>query len=193
MDVDGNGHPVPSNRSVNRKLFIGGQVTVSSSSSLNAAAGRNRTLKPLKITEYPDTMEFQGKHPVIRVSFKQAVADSYKEVEQRLKNAVKDLFLQYNYLTDRLPDRYDREKFRNYTTGRFDTADLEIGIYYLSQMLHKCYRKYSFVFIDDYDAPINHLYLKLNHRLTDCWNENDKQFDRSLDNWINKYHEGKQI
>ena len=54
----------------------------------------------LKITEYPKYMAFQGKYPVIFLSFKDIKESSYETMYARFCKVISDLYSDYRYLLD---------------------------------------------------------------------------------------------
>ena len=52
IEVDAQGVPLPQEESLNRKLFVGGEVKLD--------LGENKLLKPLKISHDPASMKYQG-------------------------------------------------------------------------------------------------------------------------------------
>ncbi|MEO1301385.1 MAG: AAA family ATPase [Bacteroidota bacterium] len=70
VEVDAQGRPLPREQSLNRKLFVGGEIEL--------ASGETKLLKSLKINNYPKLMKRQGKYPVISIGFKDVKGSSYR-------------------------------------------------------------------------------------------------------------------
>ncbi|MEL6412998.1 MAG: AAA family ATPase, partial [Bacteroidota bacterium] len=58
IEVDQDGQPIPQEQSLNRKLFLGGEVEI--------MPGKTKQLAPLKIAQHDEVVEdYQGQFPVI--------------------------------------------------------------------------------------------------------------------------------
>ncbi|MEL6152934.1 MAG: AAA family ATPase, partial [Bacteroidota bacterium] len=78
VEVDQDGQPIPQEQSLNRKLFLGGEVTTED--------GEARQLAPLKIAAEEKIVErCQGKFPVISLGLKDIKADSYDKIFKKLR------------------------------------------------------------------------------------------------------------
>jgi hypothetical protein len=154
-----NGIPVSQKESVNHKLFTGGEV------DLGLPSGKTKRLKSLKIADHPDIMEdYQGKYPVILISFKEAKGTSYEEIEAVIKLAIKTTFDRHCYLesSDNITAR-DKEIFRDYINGNIDSSKIKNSLFFLSDLLHKHFGRRVWILVDEYDTPINHTYSRFGY------------------------------
>ena len=96
IEVDEQGAPLPQEESLNRKLFVGGEVVI------GPRTGKVKQLAPLKIAQQcPDLVtEYQGQYPVISLGLKEVTGSSYQEIEEKLKKQITTLYDQYVYLQD---------------------------------------------------------------------------------------------
>jgi hypothetical protein len=104
----------------------------------------------------------QGQYPVIQVSLKSIDAQSLDEATGKFRELISSLFNDFDYLlsSEKLSET-NKEKFLRYCKGDFDAAELENGLKNLSSFLYRHHQKKVFIFIDEYDAPLNNAYLSL--------------------------------
>lgn len=157
MSIDAHGNKIPANASenINRKLFLGGEIEL-------PHKGR-KLLKRLKIAEHRDLVDYyMGNYPVIYVNFEDAIGDDYQEMEPRIKRVIADVYRQHGYLLERLTDENYIATFKRYLNGvNLTRTDLESSLYHLSAMLFNTYNQYVYIFVDEYNTPMNHLYMQL--------------------------------
>jgi len=101
--------------------------------------------------------EHQGKWPVIFVSFKDVMGDSYEEVEKKLKITIQKVFSEYLYLRNskKLGD-YKIIEFQKYVSGDISKYALHLSLLFLSELLYKHHGKDVYILVDDYDNPVNY-------------------------------------
>ena len=151
IEVDGQGVPLPQEESVNRKLFVGGEVVL--------VSGDTKLLEPLKISHDPAAMKYQGKFPVISLGLKNVTGSSYQKIEDKLKRHIAKLYDQHVYLQDQAwLTNNQRNQLARYLNGQMLTLDLGDSLQFLSALLYKHFGKPVYILIDEYDAPINHAY-----------------------------------
>ena len=166
VEVDKQGRTLPPGHSLNRKLFVGGEITLEE--------GETKLLKPLKISNYPKLMKRQGKYPVISIGFKDVKGSSYQAIENKLKKQVGKLYAQHRYL-----EQYSQAKettfsgaqqkqLKQYLEGELNREDLEDSLLFLSELLHEYFGKEVYILIDEYDAPIAHAYLTWKDNVEDA-------------------------
>ena len=154
IEVDQDGQPIPQEQSLNRKLFLGGEVTTED--------GETRHLAPLKIAAEEKIVErYQGKFPVISLGLKDVKADSYDKLVKKLRKTLLKLFKTHAYLlnTDSM-EKHERDLFNEYLQEKSDETNLQYSLYFLSELLYRHFNKPVYILIDEYDTPINHAYLK---------------------------------
>lgn len=105
--------------------------------------------------------EYQGKYPVIFITFKDVKLDTWEETFA----AIKDIFAKEAYRhaelhsSDKLDD-YDKRALDHLLWGKADEVELSQALLNLSQMLHKHYGIAPIIIIDEYDIPIQQGYMK---------------------------------
>ena len=104
---------------------------------------------------------YQGKYPVVFVSFKDVKFNTWEETY----NAIKELFSKEasrhtELLTsDKLSD-FEKKDFENLLSGDISTVDLANAFLNLSRMLHEHHGKAPVIIIDEYDTPIQQGHVK---------------------------------
>ena len=152
IEVDKKGQPLPKEQCVNHKLFVGGEGIRES--------GEKKQLKPLKIAEHKRLIDiYQGKYPVISLGLKNVQGNSYEEVEAGLRENIFKLYDEHSYLQNHpLLTKNQRKKLARFLEGEPTIIDLRGSLAFLSELLYKHFQKPVYVFVDEYDAPINHAY-----------------------------------
>ena len=105
--------------------------------------------------------EYQGKYPVIFVSFKDVKFNTWEETY----NAIKELFVKEasrhtELLTSENLSDFEKKDFENLLSGDISTVDLSNAFLNLSRMLHKHHGKAPVIIIDEYDTPIQQGHVK---------------------------------
>lgn len=97
--------------------------------------------------------KFQGKYPVIFLTFKNVKERDWPNSSMRMKTVIAEEFKRHTYLLDTL-DVYDRQEYEAVLTKAPGT-DFANSLFFLSRLLRKRYKKKVIVLIDEYDAPIH--------------------------------------
>ncbi|MBR2883727.1 MAG: AAA family ATPase [Clostridia bacterium] len=105
--------------------------------------------------------EYQGKYPVIFVTFKDIKFDTWEETFA----AIKDVFSKETQRHIELEkstecDEYDKKKFRQLASGDVNEVELSAVLSDLSRMLHKHHGTAPIIIIDEYDIPIQQGHMK---------------------------------
>ena len=175
IEVDEQGAPLPQEESLNRKLFVGGEVVI------GPRTGKVKQLAPLKIAQQcPDIVtEYQGQYPVISLGLKEVTGSSYQEIEDKLKKYIGKLYDQHVYLQDQAwLTNNQRNQLARYLNGQILATDLGDSLQFLSELLYKHFGKPIYILIDEYDAPINHAYREFGEKTKE--GENNKEFEKVL-------------
>ena len=180
LEVDAQGAPLPQEESLNRKLFVGGEVVI------GPRTGKVKQLAPLKIAQQcPDIVtEYQGQYPVISLGLKDVTGSSYQKIEDKLKRHIAKLYKKYRYLKQYIHPQSDlldedqKEQLERYFKGKISQEDLEESLQFLSELLYKHFGKPVYILIDEYDAPINHAYREFGEKTKE--GENNKEFEKVL-------------
>jgi len=105
--------------------------------------------------------EYQGKYPVIFVTFKDIKFDTWEQTFA----AIKDVFVKESQRHNELQtsyklDEYDKNNLKKLTTGEINEVELSGVLLDLSRMLHKHHGIAPIIIIDEYDIPIQQGYMK---------------------------------
>jgi len=114
--------------------------------------------------DYSQYMKYQGKHPVILISFKDIIGDSLVVIEEKLKDRVKSLYKEHIYLAN--SNKLDADQKLNfqkyvdndYSGNFFSEIFIEKSLIFLTSLLFQHHEQKVYVLIDEYDAPINFLF-----------------------------------
>ncbi len=105
--------------------------------------------------------EYQGKYPVIFVTFKDIKFNTWAETFE----AIRDIFTKEAYRhivlkTSEKCDDYDKKVYEKLLSGEANEVELSGALLNLSRMLHKHYDVAPIIIIDEYDIPIQQGYMK---------------------------------
>ena len=157
IEADEQGTPIPLEESVNRKLFVGGEVVIDSQSN------KVKQLAPLKIAQQCPALvtQYQGQHPVISLGLKEVTGNSYQEIKTRLCQKLRALFQKHAYLIDGLEaDSYHYRNLQSYLNSEEGENGIEKewnvthSLQFLSELLHRHFGRRAYILIDDYDVPV---------------------------------------
>lgn len=102
---------------------------------------------------------YQGKYPVIFISFKDIKCDTWKETYRLITEIIELEFLRHKELAE--SDKLTlRDRYHKIISRQGDEADYTFSLKYLSQMLHEHYGTKTILIIDEYDIPIQQGYAK---------------------------------
>lgn len=105
--------------------------------------------------------DYQGKYPVIFVTFKDIKFRSWEETF----DAIKDIFAKEAHRHGELQssdkcDGYDKKIFEKLLSGKANEVELSGALLNLSRMLHKHHGTPPIIIIDEYDIPIQQGYMQ---------------------------------
>lgn len=97
----------------------------------------------------------QGQYPVIFLTFKDVKCFTWEETFQKICKLISLEFIRHVELEEssRL-SVYEKEQYRRIAGGNADDLDYQMGLQFLSLLLHKHYGKACVIIIDEYDIPI---------------------------------------
>ncbi len=106
--------------------------------------------------------EYQGKYPVIFMSFKDIKARDYQTVLGQLTYLARDAFNVHDYLLEsHALSVTDKKIFESYLEMEtFNTYKIDVSLRFLSQLLYKHHRQKVVILIDEYDTPLNAAYVE---------------------------------
>lgn len=100
-------------------------------------------------------IRYQGKYPVIFLSFKDVKCSSWEETFQKISRLISMEYSRHMELesSNRL-NIYERERFAQIAGGKAHEVDYQLSLNLLSLLLHKHYGEKAIIIIDEYDTPI---------------------------------------
>lgn len=115
----------------------------------------------LKIAEYKNIMEeWQGKYPVVSISFKDLRPDTYLSFMENLKKYIYECYQSFDYLLDSPKLKNQLKKIlTRYSSGEFDNEDIPESLWYLTQALSVHHGQNTIVLLDEYDTPLQEAYV----------------------------------
>lgn len=99
--------------------------------------------------------EYQGKYPVIYVTFKDVKCDSWEDTYELLCRILRNEVQRHSELlsSDQIT-AYDKKYLEEILDGRASEPDMAMVFLNLSRMLHTQYEIAPIIIIDEYDTPI---------------------------------------
>ena len=114
----------------------------------------------LKINNYKDIMNIQGKYPVIYITFKDEKYSEWERCKNSFKLLVKGLFRKHDYILDSsVLKQYEKEQILEILTGKASYEVYINGLNILSEYLYKHHKQKVVILIDEYDVPIQTGYI----------------------------------
>ncbi len=103
---------------------------------------------------------YQGKYPVIYISFKDAHQKTWEDMYQNLSFSIREAFLAHIELlsSDKI-NEFDKKYFQKIADSSAGTTEVQFALGKLSSMLTAHYGQKAIVIIDEYDTPIQQGYL----------------------------------
>lgn len=99
--------------------------------------------------------EYQGKYPVIFLSFKDAHQANWEDIYKSLCFTIRDEFLRHiELLTSKYLNEYDKKYFVSIIENQAGLTDYQFALGKLSAMLSSHYAQKVIIIIDEYDTPI---------------------------------------
>lgn len=96
---------------------------------------------------------YQGKYPVIFITFKDVKKDSWEETFQRIKQLITIEYKRHTELASSTVIQ-DRDYYEKIISGNLEPALFDSSLYMLSKMLHEHHDTAPIIIIDEYDIPI---------------------------------------
>ena len=116
----------------------------------------SRYFRDKAIWSYGNTYtSYQGKYPVIHLSFKDVKCTSWQETYSMIIRLIALEFRRHIQLenSEKL-NKYEREQFVALANSTADASEYQLSLQILSLLLHKHYGKETIIIIDEYDTPI---------------------------------------
>ena len=105
--------------------------------------------------------DYQGKYPVIFVTFKDIKFNTWEETLDAMKEVFsKEAYRHIELQTSDKCNEYERKSFENLLSGDVNEVELSGALLNLSSMLHKHHGVAPIIIIDEYDIPIQQGHMK---------------------------------
>ena len=105
--------------------------------------------------------EYQGKYPVIFVSFKDVKCLTWEDTYANIRNLLQHEFERHLELMESPKlNSYDKKNLKTILDGEANTAEIEASFALLSELLHKHYEIAPIIIVDEYDTPIHQGYVR---------------------------------
>ena len=113
----------------------------------------------LKISEFPECMQYQGQSPVISISLKSMKQGSYKDAFHMFKVLIaREYDRHQNILKSGKISDSERDLFHSILTQKAEDAFYLDSIKFLSDIMVKYYNKNVIILIDEYDVPLENAF-----------------------------------
>ncbi|MBF0298087.1 MAG: AAA family ATPase [Oligoflexia bacterium] len=105
-------------------------------------------------------LSYQGKHPVIFLTFKDVKETSYAKFLNELCKLIQDLFQEHRYLMKSNQLEIDEKNIiQKLLEGDIEEGDLKSSLKRLSKYLFKHHGQKVYILLDEYDTPIQTSYI----------------------------------
>lgn len=105
--------------------------------------------------------DYQGKYPVIFITFKDIKFDTWEETFDAIKRVFsKEAYRHIELKTSDKCNKYEKKNFENLLSGEVNEVELSSALLTLSSMLHEHHGIAPIIIIDEYDIPIQQGYMK---------------------------------
>ena len=113
----------------------------------------------LKISEYPECMQYQGQSPVISISLKSMKQGSYKDAFHMFKVLIAREYDRHKVIlkSGKISDS-EKDLFHSILTQKAEDAFYLDSIKFLSDIIVKYYNKNVIILIDEYDVPLENAF-----------------------------------
>jgi len=109
----------------------------------------------LKIEEAGERyMDYQGKYPVIFLSFKDTKLNSFDETYKKLMGCIAKEFKRHAYVAEKISDDYDRDFFKKLSERTGSIGDYSESLRFLCECLENYHGRKAVILIDEYDVPL---------------------------------------
>lgn len=114
----------------------------------------------LEISKHPECMKYQGKYPVIFITFKELKKDNYDECLDGFKSIIATVFDKHGYLLQEDLSDLERDTFKKTLQKSASKNDFEQSLLFLSSLISRYKGVKPYILIDEYDIPIQQAYIK---------------------------------
>ena len=114
----------------------------------------------LAVSKHLETMRYQGQHPVIFVTLKDAKGKNFEDAFEEVKEALTKLFEAHRFLleSDKVSTT-QKNTFNLYIKREATKAQYASSLEFLSRLMYQHTGKKIYILLDEYDTPINDAYV----------------------------------
>lgn len=114
----------------------------------------------LEIAQYPNYMQYQGKHPVIFLSFKDIKGKTFEQSYMGLKELIRQTYQEHQPAIDTANILIESEQidYQSILMREAPDALINVSLQNITRYLTKAYGEKPIILIDEYDAPIHTAY-----------------------------------
>ena len=99
--------------------------------------------------------EYQGKYPVIFLTFKDVKRDTWEETYEHIVQLLREEYQRHIEIWEsNLCNEYEKAVYRRIIEGTASSTEYIASLKLLSEMLHRQYGEKTIIIIDEYDTPI---------------------------------------
>ena len=114
----------------------------------------------LKISEYPECMQYQGQYPVISISLKSMKQATFEEAFAVFKDLIRAEILRHKsvlFQNDAI-EKTDLDSLTRFIELKAEKSDYNTSLRFLSRLLASAYNKNVIILIDEYDVPLENAF-----------------------------------
>ena len=114
----------------------------------------------LKISEYPECMQYQGQYPVISISLKSMKQATFEEAFAVFKDLIRAEILRHKsvlFQNDAI-EKTDLDRLTRFIELKAEKSDYNTSLGFLSRLLASAYNKNVIILIDEYDVPLENAF-----------------------------------
>jgi len=126
---------------------------------INNAAENRKLFDGLNIAHEEVFEVYQGRYPVISISFRDIKSNTFEEAHEKITDVIKNEFYKNRFLLESdLFDEGKKTEFRSIAHGESSNAKIESSLLLLCEFLFTFYQVKPYVLVDEYDTPVHSSY-----------------------------------
>ena len=112
--------------------------------------------KGLKISEHPAAMKYQGQHPTLFITLKDAKGTTYEALFADIKTSIRELYTKHRYLRYSIAlAQRKKELFDQFLSESASESDYKKSLHLLSHLLYIATGQKVILLLDEYDTPLH--------------------------------------
>ena len=114
----------------------------------------------LKISKFPECMQYQGQSPVISLSLKSMKQATFEEAFAVFKDLIRAEILRHKsvlFQNDAI-EKTDLDRLTRFIELKAEKSDYNTSLGFLSRLLASAYNKNVIILIDEYDVPLENAF-----------------------------------